>query len=247
MVWKQDLAKLKQQFKDEGESNPKAAVPKPIPKPPITSNLSIEEQDDLFLNAMGQKSVPKTQSSCKLVSVAEGGSSIELLTSQGTDSGDDFQAMMGGLKGLKPLTGKIPASEPEVKRAEPEVIPLVAVPESVPPPVILDSCPPALPSRALPERIQLAAGMAIEVDGFLDLRGHSTVDALERFKERLQDGVFLGWRTFHVIFGTSEELGIAFQEFLSSPEAHVIVRFAQAPIPMGGPQAWILYFGPSGH
>jgi len=247
MVWKQDLAKLKQQFKDEGESNPKAHVLKPIPKPVSTAKLSIEEQDNLFLNAMGQRAAPKTNSNSRVIPVVESAPLGEALTLPTFESPDDFQAVMGGLKGLKPLTPKIPVSEPIVKRVEPEVSPLAEIMEAVLPSDLPDNCPPAALPKLLPERIQLAAGMAIEVDGSLDLRGHSTVDALERFRERLQDGVFLGWRTFHVIFGNSEELVNAFQEFLSSPEAQVVARYAQAPIPMGGPQAWVLYYGPSGH
>jgi hypothetical protein len=88
--------------------------------------------------------------------------------------------------------------------------------------------------------------MAIEVDGALDLRGHSPVDAIERLKERILDGHLLGWRTIHIQLGQSEELRRAFQEFLTGPEAELIARYAQAPIPMGGAQAWILYLGLQG-
>ena len=80
----------------------------------------------------------------------------------------------------------------------------------------------------------------------LDLRGHSPVDAMERLKERLLDGHLLGWRTFHVQLGPSEELRQALLEFLAGPEAGLIARYAQAPIPMGGTQAWILYLGLQG-
>ena len=34
----------------------------------------------------------------------------------------------------------------------------------------------------------------------------------------------------------------AFLTFLADPEAQVIARYAQAPIPMGGSHAWILYY-----
>ncbi|HWQ10454.1 MAG TPA: Smr/MutS family protein, partial [Holophaga sp.] len=94
--------------------------------------------------------------------------------------------------------------------------------------------------------IQLAAGMAIDVDATLDLRGHSGTDALERLKERLLDGHLLGWRTLHVHLGPSEALRTIFLEFLASPEAALVARYAQAPIPMGGAQAWILYLGLQG-
>ena len=52
MVWKQDLAKLKQQFKDAGEPKPKAQAPKPPPKPEPAG--TIEDEDALFLNAKGE-------------------------------------------------------------------------------------------------------------------------------------------------------------------------------------------------
>jgi hypothetical protein len=97
-----------------------------------------------------------------------------------------------------------------------------------------------------PLLIHLAAGMAVEVDGVLDLRGHSRADALERLKERILDGQALGWRTCHVLFGHSEELADAFAEFLRSPEASSVARYAQAPIPMGGSQARILYYSGPG-
>lgn len=96
--------------------------------------------------------------------------------------------------------------------------------------------------RQQPTLIHLAAGMAVDVDGTLDLRGHSHVDALERLRERIQDGLFLGWRTFHVTLGSSDELRTAFLNYIQSEEASVLTRYAQAPIPMGGAQAWILYY-----
>jgi len=71
---------------------------------------------------------------------------------------------------------------------------------------------------------------------------------MERFRERVQDGVFLGWRTLHVTLGASEELRSCFLEFLGKGEAPSITRYAQAPIPMGGNQAWILYYlSPGAH
>ena len=60
------------------------------------------------------------------------------------------------------------------------------------------------------------------------------------------DGLALGWRTCHVLFGQSEELAQAFGEFLKSPEASSVARYAQAPIPMGGAQARILYYANPG-
>jgi hypothetical protein len=93
--------------------------------------------------------------------------------------------------------------------------------------------------------IHLAAGMAIEVDGRLDLRGHARFDGEERLKERVLDGYALGWRTLHVNLGPAPELREMLLAMLTSPEGRCVTRYAQAPIPMGGSQAWILYFRPS--
>lgn len=247
MVWKQDLAKLKHQFKEE---DPKPKVPQRIAlKPMEPSNLSIEEQDSLFLNAMGRRAVQQASQKAKVPQAEEMVTPVEDNAPVAALPAEDFQAAMGGLKGIKPLMPKIPVVE---VKAEPLAVPLALAPEApTAVPVVEIPAEPALPItaqlRPMPERINLAAGMAIEVDGTLDLRGHTTVDAMERFRERLQDGVFLGWRTFHVLFGASEELEGAFQVFLASHEARVIARFAQAPIPMGGSHAWILYYAPPGH
>jgi hypothetical protein len=93
-------------------------------------------------------------------------------------------------------------------------------------------------------RFQLAAGMALEVDGVLDLRGHSQQDAIERLKDRLADGLLLGWRSIQVHLGTDPELHAGLLALLESGEAPMITRYAQAPVPMGGAQAWLLYFAP---
>jgi DNA-nicking Smr family endonuclease len=114
---------------------------------------------------------------------------------------------------------------------DPAGAPEAALPEPVP--------GPAAPPQAL---IQLAAGMAVVVDGSLDLKGHGRGDAEERLKERLLDGFALGWRTLHVVVGTSPELRQMVLDLLASPAGRCVARYAQAPVPMGGPQAWILYF-----
>jgi DNA-nicking Smr family endonuclease len=88
--------------------------------------------------------------------------------------------------------------------------------------------------------------MAIDVDASLDLRGHSASDAKERLRERIADGLAMGWRTLHVNLGPSEALKQAFLAFLASSAAASVQRYAQAPVPMGGPQAWILYLGVPG-
>ena len=237
MVWKQDLAKLKQQFKEVEEPKAKEPVPKPVPKldPPGT----IEEEDALFLNAMGRRAPVPALHKEKALAPAE----VEPIALPApTPPAEDFHAAMGGLKGLKPIPARIPAAPPKAEvpaslplsepRAEPKAVEVVEA----------EAAPVSAPSRGGPTLIHLAAGMAIEVDGSLDLRGHTPVDALERFRERLQDGVFLGWRTFHVTLGPSEELREAFLALLRQPETQVISRYAQAPIPMGGNHAWVLYY-----
>lgn len=248
MVWKQDLAKLKQQFKEVEEPKTKVPVPKPVPRlaPPGT----IEEEDALFLNAMGRRTVltapPKEKSLLPIES--------KPLVAQEVPPAEDFQAAMGGLKGLKPMQDRVPAASPQPPVALPSAAvgaesPTVSepAPEACPPkPSVSDPLPQEKTKG--PTLIHLAAGMAIEVDGSLDLKGHTTVDAMERIRERLQDGVFLGWRTFHVTLGPSDDLREAFLALLERPEAQAITRYAQAPIPMGGNQAWILYYaGPATH
>jgi hypothetical protein len=94
----------------------------------------------------------------------------------------------------------------------------------------------------LPERIQLAAGMTIDVDCVLDLRRHNEADAGERIRERVLDGACLGWRTMQVILGGSESLRQVLLDYLASPPASPLANYGEAPVPMGGPQAWILYF-----
>jgi len=251
MVWKQDLAKLKQQFKDTGEPKPKAQTPKPAPKPQFTG--SIEEEDALFLNAMGRPQAPMPapkRDESPLPGL--GAETTPPAAVQPAPPMETFEAAMGGLKGLKPIGTKIPAKV-EKPRTSPKTIstPPTERAEVIPPTEVLEALAPRPeegPSPAGPTLIHLAAGMAIEVDGSLDLRGHTTIDAMERFRERVQDGVFLGWRTLHVTLGASEELRSCFLEFLGKGEARSITRYAQAPIPMGGNQAWILYYlSPGAH
>jgi hypothetical protein len=86
--------------------------------------------------------------------------------------------------------------------------------------------------------------MAIEVDGSLDLRGHSLSDAMERLKDRLGDGKVLNWRTLQVTLGPDSTLHQGLLDMLDSGQAPMVARYAQAPVPMGGTQAWLLYLGP---
>jgi hypothetical protein len=251
MVWKQDLAKLKQQFKEVGEPKSKPPAPKPVPKPEAAG--SIEEEDALFLSAMGRPQASPPAPRREGLTPSEPGPEIPQPVAEPLAQPlETFEAAMGGLKGLKPLGTKIPAKVEKPRPAANAIpAPPVEQPTVLPPPEATEAPAPAReeePSRVGPVLIHLAAGMAIEVDGSLDLRGHTTIDAMERFRERVQDGVFLGWRTLHVTLGVSDELKTAFLEFLRNGEARSISRYAQAPIPMGGNQAWILYYlSPGAH
>lgn len=244
MAWKQDLAKLKQQL---GSETPVPA-PKPAPRAPTTPPPPLEDEDAIFLSAMGLK--PKGP---RHPPGAPGPEAQEPLAAPPAPTPETFEAALKDLKGVKPLTKALPGSAPP--RPQPEaapasmatVVPLVPAPagaEAAPPPV----APPPVPESALqsvrPLRFQLAAGMAIEVDGSLDLRGHSLSDAVGRLQDRLGDGQVLGWRSLLVTLGNQPDLHDGLLALLASGQLPMVARFAQAPVPMGGNQAWLLYFGP---
>ena len=252
MVWKQDLAKLKKELQDDGAGLPKPAPPKKIEKPREVRPL--EEEDALFLQSMGKRPAPPP-----LPSPAPKEQPKDLLIHALTDESDSFEKAMTELKLIKPADAPggpppLPAPpKPAVpapgrsRREEnalkaPLISQLLAASEETRP---LDAPPP--PAEILkpkgPVLIQLAAGMAIEVDGLLDLRNHTLSDARERLKERMEDSILLGWRSIHIILGPSEALKQGFLAFLTTPAARAVQRYAQAPVPMGGSQAWILYLG----
>lgn len=246
MVWNKDLAKLKQELKSEEVGAPKRPVPKPVPKPEVPREL--EDEDALFLAVMG-----KRKPSANPLQETEV-PAVTPLEPKPAQAKGEFKEAMASLKGVKPVpAARVPATDPKPAPPAPDTKPAdepVPAPSVEPPAADLPSSPStsvdAPPARTSPLMIQLAAGMAIEVDGSLDLRGHSSADAMERLKERILDGHLLGWRTLHVHLGPSEELRQTFQGFLAGPEAELIARYAQAPIPMGGAQAWILYLGIQG-
>ena len=273
MVWKQDLAQLKQQLKPEQE--PALPPPKPV-QPPLPSQ-SLEDADLLFLRAMGGVAVPTAPvaSNPTQASVADSASTTLFPSTSNKihkapaieESGSDFTQALGDLKGLRPLSANplISAPGPTEAPAPASAEPLPQSPEvqaKIPAPIpeieaplethsSLDASGPDIPTatqevphmRSAPVLIHLAAGMAIEVDGTLDLRMHSLNDAKERLKERIRDGLALRWRTLLVTLGPSEALKQGFLAFLTTPHAQFISRYAQAPIPMGGAQAWVLYLG----
>lgn len=244
-MWKQDLATLKRQL---GEAPlPAKAAPAPKPAPTHLPPQSMAEEDALFLRSMGQSGAPPADAEeAPPLAVAP----PPQLQPAPQEDPESFTRAMSGLKGLKPLDTApvaVPAPAPAKAKESPAALSppllshLLAASEETRP---LDHLPPPAPEALKPKGpvlIQLAAGMAIEVDGILDLRNHTLSDARERLKERVEDAGHLGWRSLHVILGPSEALKQGFLAFLTTPAAKPVGRYAQAPIPMGGIQAWIVY------
>ncbi len=234
MAWKQSLAQIKKELKDELPTAPKPA-PKPPPPP---AGQTIQDEDALFLAAMGgarkvSKPAPTPLRASEPPTPIPSAPREEV----------DFGHAMAELKGVKPLgredpTPKaVPPAQEHVP--EPTLLPAAA---TLPPMEMLPSVePPAETPVSAPVKIQLAAGMAIEVDGTLDLRNHSFQDGYDRLRERIQDARFLGWQTLHVLLGPSPELTDMLLGCILGSESGRIARYAQAPIPMGGAHAWILY------
>lgn len=272
MAWKQDLAKLKQQLAPEDPGPAPKVLPRSAPKPKGPSRL--EDEDAVFLSAMGlrgasPKPIPPDADAPPAVEppvaanpVAAAAATPTLPPSPPPEVPDTFEAAVQELKGLKPLPrglgsrggGTIrrspspPGSEaPSPLPPSPEVA-APRPPEDLVEPLQVAPAPePADPEVPLPAplRFQLAAGMALEVDGILDLRGHSVPDAVGRLKDRLGDGQVLGWRSLQVTLGTDPRLHEGVLDLLASGQAPMVARYAQAPVPMGGNQAWLLYFGPT--
>jgi len=252
MAWKKDLAKLKQTL-DKEEDPPAKAAPPPKARPAAPASGSMEEEDKVFLAAMGVRAKRPAQAPLRE-------EPITALTPPPPAGGGEFNAAMGDLKGMKPLhpdrAQPAPAPAPVPAAAAPPLPETAPAPPAdptpaAPPPAAAQAVAPepASPAQApaapaVPPQVQihLAAGMAVVVDGSLDLRGHARRDAEERLKERILDGYALGWRTLHVIVGSSPELRQMVLDLLASPAGGCLARYAQAPVPMGGTQAWILYF-----
>jgi hypothetical protein len=252
MAWKQDLAKLKQQL---GPEVPLPA-PKPTPKPAAKAGgpPALDDEDAVFLSAMGLKPAPRPAKP-----ESNEGPALSPVVSA-PPAPESFQEAVKDLKGFKPLAKGLldrpPAPKPSLPTdIEPVKPALAASPAPVPqpalteptltePPLTEPTAPEPLPPSpfSMPMRFQLAAGMAIEVDGVLDLRGHSLSDAMERLKDRLGDGLVLGWRSLLLTLGPDPALHEGFLALLASGGAPMVARYAQAPVPMGGTQAWLLYF-----
>lgn len=237
MAWKQDLAKLKQQLGPEAPAALPKVQPKAAPKP--QGPAALDDEDAVFLSAMGLKpAAPRPPKA------AAGGAGTTLATPPPPPAPETFQEALKDLKGLKPLEKNRLESTPPLPAPTPAPLPKALPPAPVVEAVQPEPPPePALPLPAMPQRFQLAAGMAIEVDGSLDLRGHSVSDAMERLKDRLGDGLVLGWRSLQVTLGPDPALHEGLLDLLASGEAPMVARFAQAPVPMGGTQAWLLYLG----
>jgi hypothetical protein len=268
MVWSNDLAKLKQSLR-AGEGKAAPAPPAKAKQPP--ARKSLEEEDAVFLVAMGQAGAPQGPGEARQVGAASGArtaapdaSGVRAPDAPGaqtkapdapTLAAGGFGEAMRGLGGVRPLGTKDPKDpkghkEPAPPRPAPPA--QGAAPKETPKGAPGEAPNPGAGNSAaqddgvfhlLPERIQLAAGMTIEVDGALDLRRHNEADAAERLRERVLDGVCLGWRTMQVILGNSEPLRQALLAYMASPAAHPLANYGEAPVPMGGAQAWILYFG----
>lgn len=250
MVWKQDLAKLKQAFRDAGgPPPPPSAAPRPKPKPSDVKDLN--DEDAMFLAAMGAPrpaASPVVRPAAAVPAEAAAGSFPEAAAPAPEPS---FAESLADLKGLKPLAKAAVLVEAAPAAAPAPPAAPAPAPAPLPAPVALEApvpraepAAPAVeeaPAGAAPRRIQLAAGMAVEVDAVLDLRHHSVEDALGRLRDRLEDGALMGWRTLHVILGEDPALTEALLAFLASGAVR-IGRYAQAPIPMGGAQAWVLYY-----
>lgn len=247
MAWKQDLAKLKQQLGPEESASPKP-LPKPAPKP--QGPVVLDDEDAVFLSAMGLKpAAPRPARAAAAPAPAPGAAPIPAPATPPPPP-ETFEDALKDLKGLKPLprgpkaqaasAQVVPAPQPPPLPPAPALAP-PSSPPPVPPPAAaaFETLPPA--PAAVPTRFQLAAGMAIEVDGVLDLRGHSLQDAMERLKDRLGDGQVLGWRSLQVLLGPDPKLHEGLLALLGSGEAPMVARYAQAPVPMGGSQAWLLY------
>jgi hypothetical protein len=236
MAWKKDLAKLKQDLAKE-EAPPANTTPPPKARTAHPVSGSIEEEDDIFLSAMGLR--PKASERPPAAALRDEPPAVILPKPAPLAAKAEFSSAMGDLKGLKPLKPELPpepAATPAPAAPVPEA-PAASAPEAPAPPP-----PPPAPSAPPQAQINLAAGMAIVVDGSLDLKGHARKDAEERLKERILDGYALGWRTLHVVVGPSPELRQMVLDLLKSPAGGCVARYAQAPVPMGGAQAWILYF-----
>lgn len=235
-------------------------MPPPKPRPLPVPNQSLDDADLMFLMAMGGVAVPSEPSISSLSA-----SPSPPMPPPPTAPDVAFNAALGELKGLRALPSNpllkddLAPPNPAPRSGSPPPPDLGKAPEarastSDAPETLQGDGPQISPPHQAPEPprvkpgpmlIHLAAGMAIEVDGTMDLRRHSLNDARERLKEGVKDASAMQWRTLLLTFGPNEALKQGFLAFLTTPQAQQsISRYAQAPIPMGGDQAWIIYLNP---
>lgn len=237
MAWKQDLEKLKQQLGPEAPTPAPRVLPKPVVKP--TGPIQMEDEDAVFLSAMGLK-----PAAARAAEPAIPNDPTREEVASTLPAPETFQEAVRDLKGFKPMARRLPDRPAPLPTTVVTMLPPEPPPEQAVAPVRPE--PPLEPETTNPPslkplRFQLAAGMAIEVDASLDLRGHSLSDAMERLKDRLGDGKVLNWRSLQVTLGPDSTLHEGLLALLDSGQAPMVARYAQAPVPMGGTQAWLLY------
>ena len=205
--------------------------------PPNKACRSMEEEDTLFMNAMGVFS--KQTNNHDLYSVLTNAVPLR----------EKRQKNLTGASLRKPVTHLKDLKSTEVTSTSTETINTSIITQEILKKDVFESIKNISQSINIDElpnpiqtKIHLAAGISVTVSSRLDLSGHTKTDATERLKECIINGYVLGWHNMHVLTGNSEELGKVVINLLKSPTGKHITRYAQAPIPMGGPNAWILYF-----
>jgi hypothetical protein len=176
MAWKKDLAKLKQDLGKEEGLPPGKSAPPPKAKPLHPVSQSIEEEDNIFLSAMGLR--PKAGPAEPVAALVKDEPPAFIQPKPAPLAGKvEFSTAMGDLKGLKPLAQPAVQEKPAAPVPVPEAP--VPPPPAPPEPAPVDAAPEIKEAPAAPPQvqIQLAAGMAIVVDGSLDLKGHARSDA----------------------------------------------------------------------
>jgi len=192
------------------------------------------EEDQLFLAAMGLKAAPTSTASAtpapQSLSLAdEDQLFLESLPSSPRRKEVHPPPSLQTEHLKKVLSSEKPLLE-EVKEPTPASAPLRVAVSSSPQPA---------------SEIHLAVGMSVEVDAHLDLRHFTDIDGLLRLQERIEDGVFMGWRHLWVEFSSEGSLKATVCDKLKSGCYASIRQFAGAPERMGGTHALILYYLPS--
>ena len=236
MTWNDDLAELKKNLPAAPLAPPAvpSAMNKVSKKTKPSAPAPLVEEDQLFLAAMGLKAAPTSTASATPAP-------------QSLSLADEDQLFLESLPGTprrkevhpptslqtehlkKVLSSEKPLVE-EVKEPTPASEPLRVAVSSSPQPA---------------SEIHLAVGMSVEVDAHLDLRHFTDIDGLLRLQERIEDGVFMGWRHLWVEFSSEGSLKAMVCDKLKSGCYASIRQFAGAPERMGGTHALILYYLPS--